>query len=112
MNEIKPEWILEFFNKDYAAIDAWVQEGATIESMYIDGAFSPRDMAKFLTKKMADEIREPGEDWLPTAENINSLPKGMKSFVCNLETLCDPQYVIRENIIMKDLIRQLEAKIL
>lgn len=55
MNEIKPEWILEYFDKDLTACDAWVNESATIEDMYVDGSFSPRDMAKFLNKKIEEK---------------------------------------------------------
>jgi len=54
MNEIKPEWIQEYFEKDLTAVDVWIQEGATIENMYVDGAFSPRDMAKFLNEKIKE----------------------------------------------------------
>jgi len=56
--------------------------------------------------------QQPQEDWTPTAENINSLPKGMKDYIYGIETNCDPQWVIRENRLMKDLIKQLEAKLL
>ena len=104
MNPIKPEWIKEFFVKNDL-------NDVLIESIHIDGYLSPQALANFLNRKMADEIQEPGEDWTPTAENINALPKGMKEYICGLETLCDPQYVIRENLIMKDTIKQLEAKI-
>ena len=107
MSEIKPEWIKEFFahNEDFYFRDDHDN------ALYIDGYLSPGALANFLHRKMAAEIREPGEDWLPTAENINSLPRGMKDYICGLETNADPQWVIRENILMKDLIKQLEAKI-
>jgi len=107
MRKIRPEWISEFFahNEDFYCRDDHDN------TLYIDGYLSPRALANFLTRKIAGEIREPGEDWLPTAENINSLPKGMKDYICGLETNADPQWVIRENILMKDLIKQLEAKI-
>lgn len=55
MNEIKPEWILEYFDKDLTACDVWVNESATIEDMCVDGSFSSRDMAKFLDKKMEEK---------------------------------------------------------
>jgi len=55
MNEIKPEWILEFFDIAYEAVDVWLMEDATIENIYVDGAFSPRDMAKFLNKKLEEK---------------------------------------------------------
>lgn len=107
MSIIKPGWVNEFFkdNEDFYMRDD------DPNALYIDGYLSPQALANFLTRKLAGEIREPGADWLPTAENINSLPKGMKNYICGLETNADPQWVIRENILMKDLIRQLEAKI-
>ena len=55
MNTIKPEWILEYFDKDVSACDVWVNETGTIEDMYVDGSFSARDMAKFLDKKMKEK---------------------------------------------------------
>jgi len=107
MSIIKSEWIKEFFadNEDFYFRDDHDN------SLYIDGFLSPGALANFLNRQLASEIREPGADWQPTAENINSLPKGMKDYICALETNADPQWVIRENILMKDLIRQLEAKI-
>jgi hypothetical protein len=108
MSIIKPDWIKEFFadNEDFYF------RADNDNALYIDGYLSPQALANFLTRKMADEIREPSEDWSPTADNINSLPKGMKDYIYSLETLCDHQYIIRENMIMRDTIRQLEAKIL
>ena len=53
--EIEPEWILEYFEKDLTACDVWVNESATIEDMYLDGSFSPRDMAKFLDQKIKEK---------------------------------------------------------
>jgi len=108
MNEIKLEWITEYFQKSG---DFYIELDGKGNVTYIDGHISPQGLVNFLHRKMADEIREPGEDWLPTAENINSLPRGMKDYICGLETNADPQWVIRENILMKDLIKQLEAKI-
>ena len=52
---IKPEWILEFFEKDLATTDVWVTVVSTIEDLHVDGSFSPRDMAKFLNKKIEEK---------------------------------------------------------
>ena len=64
----------------------------------------------FRRKKKEDGALFEVDEWQPTAANINSLPGGIKNYVYRLETLCDPQYLIRENIMMKDLIKQLEAR--
>lgn len=107
MSIIKPDWITEFF-EDEEHEDFYIDD-----TIKIDGQSTlPKLLANFLTRKIAGQIREPGEDWSPTADNINSLPKGMKDYIYSLETLCDHQYIIRENMIMRDTIRQLEAKIL
>ena len=64
----------------------------------------------FRRKKKEEGALFEVDEWQPTAANINSLPGGLKNYVFHLETLCDPQYVIRENLMMKDLIKQLEAR--
>src|SRR5215469_6767702 len=33
-----------------------------------------------------------GEGWLPTAENVNALPEGVRRYVHDLETRCDPAH--------------------
>jgi len=52
------------------------------------------------------------KDWLPTSENINALPAGIKKYIHDLETLCDPAGIVQENILLKDAMRALELKIL
>jgi hypothetical protein len=108
MSIVDPEWIRAFFqnNEDFHIMDN------DPNALYVDGYLSPQSLANFLNRRLASEIREPGEDWAPTAENINSLPRGMKDYIHGIETLSDPQWIIRENMLMKDTIRQLEAKIL
>lgn len=71
----------------------------------------PEEEKRKLRDIFFPEQKHTEEDWLPTAENINSLPKGMKNYVCHLETNADPAGMVRENTLMKDLINQLEAKI-
>lgn len=41
------------------------------------------------------------DKWTPTADNINALPDPIKRYIHDLETNCDPQYIIRENILTK-----------
>lgn len=52
---IEPEWILEYFDKDLTACDVWINPSATIEAVEVEGYFSPRDMAKFLNKKIEEK---------------------------------------------------------
>jgi hypothetical protein len=54
MSAIEPEWILEYFEKDLTAVDVWVEENSTIEDIFLNGSFSPRDMAKFLSEKISE----------------------------------------------------------
>ncbi len=51
------------------------------------------------------------DNWLPTAENINALPSPIRSYICDLETRCDPAGIVRENVLTKDENRQLRAYI-
>lgn len=52
------------------------------------------------------------ERWLPTAENVSDLPFPLRKYIHDLETVCDPAGMVRENIIMKDTIAALELKAL
>lgn len=51
------------------------------------------------------------KSWLPTPANINALPKPVRSYIHDLGTLCDPQYIMQENVLLKDENDQLRAKI-
>lgn len=48
------------------------------------------------------EQARPSEAWLPTAENVNKLPDGLRQYVHALEALCDPSGIVRENTMLKD----------
>ena len=51
------------------------------------------------------------KNWKPTSENINSLPKPLKDFIHGIESLCDPAGIIRENIILRDIVVSLEKEL-
>ncbi len=55
----------------------------------------------------------PGIDptWLPTAENINALPKPLYDYIAGLETNADPPSMVADNIILRDTIKALEIKL-
>ncbi len=53
----------------------------------------------------------PDSGWLPTAANINALPEPIFKYVAGLETIADPQYIIRENTLLRDENDQLRAYI-
>jgi len=53
---------------------------------------------------------EEGEAWLPTSENINALPDGIRGYIHNLETRADQALEVRELTIAKDTIRYLTAE--
>lgn len=40
-------------------------------------------------------------DWKPTPENINALPEPLRRYIHALETDCDPQGTIRQNVLLK-----------
>lgn len=50
-----------------------------------------------------------GADWLPTTENINALPEPLRLYIAGLETLCDPAGIVRENTLLKDCNKGLQA---
>src|SRR5215813_10599997 len=37
-----------------------------------------------------------GEGWLPTVENVNALPEGIRRYVHDLETRCDPTHEVQK----------------
>ena len=52
-----------------------------------------------------------GEGWLPTAENVNALPEGIRRYVHDLETRCDPAGDVQTMALQADTIRGLDAKV-
>lgn len=41
-------------------------------------------------------------DWKPTAENVNALPEPLRRYIMEIETLCDPAGIVRENVLVRD----------
>src|SRR5215475_5945544 len=52
-----------------------------------------------------------GEGWLPTAANVNALPEGIRRYVHDLETRCDPAGDVQKMALQADTIRGLDAKV-
>ncbi len=52
-----------------------------------------------------------GEGWVPTAENVNALPEGIRRYVHDLETRCDPAHDVQKMALQADTIRGLDAKV-
>src|SRR5262247_2432234 len=52
-----------------------------------------------------------GAGWLPTPENVNALPDGIRSFVHDLQTRCDPAGDVQKMALQADTIRGLDAKV-
>lgn len=48
----------------------------------------------------------PDDGWLPTSENINNLPVGVKNFVHDLESICDPADMVIENALLRDQLKE------
>ena len=42
------------------------------------------------------------ENWLPTPNNVNALPKPLRDYIHNLVANCDPSNTVRESMILKD----------
>jgi hypothetical protein len=52
-----------------------------------------------------------GEGWLPTAENVDALPEGIRRYVRDLETRCDPAGDVQNMALQAATIRGLDAKV-
>jgi hypothetical protein len=52
-----------------------------------------------------------GEGWLPTPENVNALPEGIRRYIHDLETRCDPVGDVQKMALQADTIRGLDAKV-
>src|SRR5215471_7605510 len=52
-----------------------------------------------------------GEGWLPSAENVNALPEGIRRYVHDLETRYDPAHDVQKMARQADTIRALHAKV-
>lgn len=48
----------------------------------------------------------PDDGWLPTCENINNLPVGVKNYVHDLQTNCDPAGMVMENALIRDRLKE------
>lgn len=51
------------------------------------------------------------EQWLPDAQHINALPQPVRSYVHDLETNADPAGMVAENVLLRDLVEALEARL-
>jgi len=52
-----------------------------------------------------------GEGCLPTAENVNALPEGIRRYVHDLETRGDPAHDVQKMALQADTIRRLDARV-
>jgi hypothetical protein len=52
-----------------------------------------------------------GLGWLPTSENVNALPEGIRRYVDDLETRCDPAHDVQRMARQADTISALHAKV-
>ncbi len=41
-------------------------------------------------------------EWLPTAENINALPSGVRQYIHDLTAVGDISFIVHENVFMRD----------
>ena len=61
--------------------------------------------------RVKEKIKGLFKIWLPTSENINTLPDPIRKYIHDLEANCDPAGMVQENAILKDMIKTLEIKI-
>lgn len=50
------------------------------------------------------------DDWIPSAVNVNALPKPLRRYIHSIEVL-DPQYLVQHNTVLRDQVRGLEKKL-
>lgn len=53
----------------------------------------------------------PEAKWTPTKEHINTLPEPIRSYIMQLETKCDPAGDLREAVLSRDIIKQLQSRL-
>src|SRR5215813_13342461 len=68
-------------------------------------------LQEFLAIDATEAAIAGGEGWLPTAENINALPEGIRRYVHDLETRCDLAHDVQKMALQADTIRGLDAKV-
>ena len=68
-------------------------------------------LQSFLEIDAAEIPVEGGLGWFPTAENVNALPEGIRGYVHDFETRCDPAHDIQRMARQADTIRALHAKV-
>ena len=68
-------------------------------------------LQSFLEIDAAEIPVEGGLGWLPTAENVHALPDGIRGYVHDLETRCDPAHDVQTMALQADTIRGLDAKV-
>ena len=49
--------------------------------------------------------------WLPTPDNVNALPPGVRDYIHSLEALCDPAYIVQKNMLLQDQVDYLSARL-
>lgn len=69
----------------------------------IDGMVSSE--AYEALKKELDKLKF---NWLPTPDNVNSLPEGLRQYVHDIETNADPASMVQELTLAKDTIKSME----
>ena len=57
------------------------------------------------------QINDYFADWTPTVQNKNALPKPLRDYIADLETLCDPAGIVRENSVLRRANRALQRLI-
>ena len=52
-----------------------------------------------------------GEGWVPTVANVTALPEGIRRYLHDLETRCDPAHDMQKMALQADTIRGLDARV-
>lgn len=68
-----------------------------------------RELMRRLAKRLNVNVID--DSWRPTSTFINKLPKPLRDFIHDLETMSDPAGLVRENWALREQNGQLAAKL-
>lgn len=109
--------LIEMIQKKPEVTEAFIEEkakkwlGINYDNSWNISPIRFFQLLKDFAGSLFEEIPGIGNDWLPTAENINALPEPVRNYVAGLETNADPPSMVADNIIMRDTIKALEKKL-
>jgi hypothetical protein len=90
----------------------WLRKMTELEDG-CDVSVGGMEHAKLLERLCTPGASPPEDDtkWLPTADAINALPPGLRDYIHDLETRCDPAGDVAELACLRETVQALEVLI-